>query len=727
MIRLAAALLCALAVAARAAEVGETLAAGYKAYLEGRLADSEMAFKYLSTLGVGGAETDGNLALLARERGDRDAELAMWVKATLQDADGFAWDQRGWAYLAVGRPKEARESFLKAIDRSTTTATQAEANLGLGLAALARSQPKEGMDPLRSALVQGPYAMAAASYETALVALAMNDKQAALAYLRQGLSVDPFSLESLRALARLNEKIGQNREAWRAYARIASLDPKDDEAAAKLKKLAQFIQGDPETSMAVRRLSRPLLDPAGQPVVPPAASTPTLRVAVYSDGTTGEPATVTQVYFMANSAFKILDAGGETVKEDGRAFDQWEIVFRSESDLVELRDASRNIQYTTKTPFRIVPQDRQGTVLLKSGKFIELSGFDRGDRELRGVVEGRPTPRGFKIVNEVPLEDYLYGAVGAAMPQGAPEEAYKAQAVVSRTLALWYKAMRPPNMEKTDLCDSRKCQRYVGVNEEMREASKAVAATDGLVLTRGGRLARAMQHEDCGGFTESGAATGDPALASLESTPDGPGPAAPATPLQLERYLHEFPQRERYCQAQTLTQPSGARWVRLLEQKDIQERADRVKPVGTVQRLRVARRSATGRVQALEVIGSRGSFMLEGADAIEQVLSPGSLRSMLFTIQTLTRGGPVQWVVWGAGTGHGLGMCRAGAIGQAVLGRDFRKILSVYFPGYGVESPRPPKPEGLTPKGRRMPLNPRYKPAAPAARPAPKAAPKKTP
>ena len=734
MKRFALLLLCAAVVGVSAAEIPETLASGYKAFLEGRLDDAAAAFRYLSTLGVGGAETDGNLALIMRDKGERDAALPLWLKATLQDSDGFLWDQRGWAYLADGRPKEAREAFIKAIDRSTTTAMQAEANLGLGLAALARSQPKEAMGPLRAALVQGPYAMAAASYETALVAIAMNDKQAALAYLRQGLSVDPLHMESLRALAKLNEKIGENRAAWRGYARLSAFDPKDQEAAAKVKKLAQFIQGDPETSMSTRRLSRPLLDPTSQPSVASPPSTPTVRVALFTDGT-GAPATITETYFMANCPFKILDAGGETVKEDGRAYDQWTVLFRPESDLIELRDAAGNIQYTTKTPFRIVPLDRQGTVLLKSAKFIETTGFDRGDRELRGVLEGRPTPKGFKAVNELALEDYLYGAVGAEMPQGSPLEAYKAQAVVSRTLALWYKSQAAPNLEKADLCDSRKCQRYVGVNEEMREASKAVADTEGLVLTKNGRLARAMQHEHCGGFTENGASTGDPTLADLASAADGPGPAAPATPLALERFLHDYPARDRYCEAQTLTQPSEARWMRLLEARDVQERADRVKPVGAIQLIRVARRSTTGRVQALEITGARGSFTVQGAEAIEALLSPNSLRSTLFTIQSLPRNsGPAQWIVWGAGTGHGLGMCRAGAIGQGVLGRGYRDILAVYFPGYEVESPkgRAPKPAALTPKGKKLPLNPKFKPSAkpspkgaskPAAQPAAKPAP----
>src|SRR6185295_2150262 len=113
-------------------------------------------YRYLATLGVTPPEPDANLALLTRDKGDHDQALPLWVKASLlEESDGFVWNQRGWAYLSADRPQEAKESFVRAIDRSSTTAMQAEANLGLGFASLANAQPKAGMAPLRAALVQG--------------------------------------------------------------------------------------------------------------------------------------------------------------------------------------------------------------------------------------------------------------------------------------------------------------------------------------------------------------------------------------------------------------------------------------------------------------------------------------------------------------------------------------------------------------------------------------------
>ncbi|MBI5201361.1 MAG: hypothetical protein HY925_07230, partial [Elusimicrobia bacterium] len=52
-----------------------------------------------------------------------------------------------------------------------------------------------------------------------------------------------------------------------------------------------------------------------------------------------------------------------------------------------------------------------------------------------------------------------------------------------------------------------------------------------------------------------------------------------------------------------------------------------------------------------------------------------------------------QLVVWGAGTGDGHGLCVAGAMGQAHLGRKYRTILAHYFPGGEVKgAPDEPPP-----------------------------------
>ncbi len=79
--------------------------------------------------------------------------------------------------------------------------------------------------------------------------------------------------------------------------------------------------------------------------------------------------------------------------------------------------------------------------------------------------------------------------------------------------------------------------------------------------------------------------------------------------------------------------------------------------------------------------GADGTLMYTGRKEIEELLGPGSLRSTFFTMQPLMDGKNVSRVVlWGAGTGSGLGFARAGALGQASLGVGWREIVRHYFP-----------------------------------------------
>jgi stage II sporulation protein D len=497
-----------------------------------------------------------------------------------------------------------------------------------------------------------------------------------------------MNLECLKDLADLEAKIGQNREAWYSYLGLLAFDPAEARAVRQVQKLRRFITGDPEAALPVRRVGRPLLPPqlADDEVL--SAPGPTLRVGLFT-APDRRPSTASRVYFVANSDFKVIAKSGDVIKDDGKALHQWEVDFRPENNLVELRDNSRNIVYTTKQSFRIIPSGPAASVLLKSARFIDPVGFDTGDREVRGAIEVLPNPYGFKLINEVGLEEYLYGVVSAALPHRSDSEAYKAQAVVSRSRALWFRAHHGENQERVDICDSEACQLYLGVSGEMRDAAAAVRDTAGITLTKDGVVALVLEHDNCGGVTEDGRASAIPGAEALVSVSDGESPAAIGhSPDQLELWTHEYPGQDRYCEASGITAPAESRWIRIIPAADITQRAKRSRDIGPVRQLLVRKRTATGRVQVLEVVGSRGSLTLTGAKAISDVLSPGSLRSTLFTVQPLMAGAKAdRFIIWGAGTGHGVGLCRAGMLGQARMGRKWPLILAHYFPALKVLNP----------------------------------------
>ncbi len=682
-----AAVLALLAVPALATDVEQTVRDSYGAFLQGRYEDAASGWRYLGGLGITGPRPEANEALAERDGGHPETALPLWIKASIADgADGMVWNQRGWAALALGRLRDSKEAFEKAIDRSSTTQTQGEANLGLGLTAVLDDKPKGAMEPLRRAGVAGPYSVAAAAQITAEAAASVGDQPATLSYLRQALDVDPYDREALRALVRFQDKTGDNRGAWLAARRELWFDPTDPEALRALKRNEGFLKGDPDEASGVRRIARPLLDPsAEEPPLP--RSTRSVRVGLYG-APDGKPATLTRVYVMMNSPFKVTAAAYGALRDNGNAFDQWEVEFRPDTDVVEVRDSARNLLFVSKQPFTFVPQGPRGSVLIKSARIADVVGVDLGDREMRGAVTVIPNPWGFRLVAEMPLELYLYGVVSLALPAASPPEAYKAQAVVARTAALWALGHRPPTLEGYDLLDDRSTQPTIGVSGEMSDAGEGVRATEGLALAQDGLVTRAPQHEDSGGRTEDGRDSGEPGLESFVSVDDGPR-AMPAwtTPLDFERFVHEPPPSGLFSEAAPGRSAATARWVRLLDAKDLRARAEEKKRIGRIRSLRVAGRTATGRVKALEVAGTDGTVTFNGFAEVQRFLSPGSLRSGLFSLQPLYDGKNVaRVIVWGAGTGHGVGFSRAGAVGQAALGKGWREILKHYFPKQEIQS-----------------------------------------
>lgn len=678
------ALLAALAAGPARADTGdvdEAARTARGAFLEGRHADAAASWRYLSKLGVSKHDPETNLALSLRENGEHEAAVPQWVKAALlETADGFAWNGRGWSYLAVGRHAEAKEAFEKALDRSSTTASQAEANLGLGLTAILDAKPRAALEPLRRAGLLGPYAISASARLTAEAGRLTGDQQSALSYLRQSLEVDPLNLGALADFTQLLDKIGDNRTAWRAARRLLSFDPADPDARKVLGRNAKFMKGDLDAAAGVRRIGRPVLFAASEDPPLPGKSRD-IRVGLYG-APDGRPALLTRAYLMANAPFTVTSVGHGVLRDDGRGGDQWEVEFRPETNLVEVRDSSRRILFTSKQPFRLVTSVPRGSILVKSAELKDIVGVDIGDREVRVALEVVPTPWGFRLLQVAPLELYLFGVVSHALPSDSPPQAYRAQAVVSRTAAVWAMEHRVETLEAADLLDDDTVQRTIGVSGELAAAAEAVRDTEGLVLSKDGLVAAVAQHEDSGGYTEDGKEAGEPAFEHLVSVHDAASPRVPwRTPAELERFIHEAPPDGLFSEAAAVGAPSSARWMRVLDGKSLRERVERRQDLGALRGLRAVARTPSGRVKELEVVGARGALRYKGFKEIAALLSPGTLRSTMFSFQPLYEGKTLSRVVmWGAGTGHGLGFPRAGALGQAALGAGWRDILKRYFP-----------------------------------------------
>jgi len=107
----------------------------------------------------------------------------------------------------------------------------------------------------------------------------------------------------------------------------------------------------------------------------------------------------------------------------------------------------------------------------------------------------------FNVINELNLEDYLFGVVPAEMGPKIFDEldALKAQAVAARTYAV--RNMRNFQSEGYDICPGPACQAYKGFSGEDALSNQAVTETAGLILTYEGKPIDALYTSTCGGET----------------------------------------------------------------------------------------------------------------------------------------------------------------------------------------------------------------------------------
>ena len=120
------------------------------------------------------------------------------------------------------------------------------------------------------------------------------------------------------------------------------------------------------------------------------------------------------------------------------------------------------------------------------------------------------------VVEEIELDDYLYGVVSAEMPVDFEIEALKAQAVVARTYTIYKIINNGQKHENADICDDPNCcQAWISKEErftrwdldkQIENWNKIVTAvneTKGIIITYQGKPINAFFHSNSGGYTEA--------------------------------------------------------------------------------------------------------------------------------------------------------------------------------------------------------------------------------
>jgi stage II sporulation protein D (peptidoglycan lytic transglycosylase) len=272
-----------------------------------------------------------------------------------------------------------------------------------------------------------------------------------------------------------------------------------------------------------------------------------------------------------------------------------------------------------------------------------------------GIIDVVGAPEGLIVVNELPFEEYLVGAVKAEAGDKMPLEMLKAQAIVARTYAAYHRRLNAA--KPYHIVSGTANQQYAGLVNADSPAWTAVRDTEGQVLLWEGDLFPAFYHTDSGGYTEDPrvvfATAGMPAL----------------VPVRVE-----FPSRSPH-HSWNLDVPLGDLAAAL--------RRGGVS-VGTITGLRVLERSISLRVSRISVVGTRGSATLRGNE-FRRLVGYDTLKSTLFAVSVDRSYARFA----GRGYGHGVGLDQWSAKTMADQGYTARQIVEYYYPGATLSSLTP--------------------------------------
>lgn len=272
----------------------------------------------------------------------------------------------------------------------------------------------------------------------------------------------------------------------------------------------------------------------------------------------------------------------------------------------------------------------------RQGICIELP--DGTTRHYRGSLLVMPKGNAaFFVKNKVGYDAYIESVIGSESLPGTPTEALKAQSVLVQTLMLRYH-------QGDVLQDTTQTQSYAGADYERPEARRAYAATRTQKLMCQGSPVNIYFHSACSGRTSSSRlfAGRKPTMTCDTSVQcqfckDSPFWKEKVARIPKKLYLKEF--------------PNGAP---VIESRDIAGRPLEV-------------RYANGQKQ------SGYSYWLKIGQKLGWDKVPGT------RFEVRDRGAVIE--LSSTGAGHGIGLCQWGARGMARAGRNYREILSYYFPG----------------------------------------------
>lgn len=334
-------------------------------------------------------------------------------------------------------------------------------------------------------------------------------------------------------------------------------------------------------------------------------------------------------------------------------------------------------------------------------------------------------------INQIKLEDYLTSVISSEMSATASLELLKAHAVISRSWLLAQiqadktvthkKESYTPHNESADeliqwydredhrlfdVCADDHCQRYQGITRASTEmVKKAIAATRGKVLIYNNQICDARYSKCCGGALEEFEYCWEDIHYPYLSKKRDVIPSKPLPDLQQEstayQWIKDTP--DAFCNTtdksilgQVLNNYDQEttdfyRWKVAYTQPEISKLIKERLGIdfGNIIDLVPVARGASGRLWKLKIVGTKRTLIIGKELEIRRALSSSHLYSSAFTVEKVLKEKntiPSQFILHGAGWGHGVGLCQIGAAVMGEKGYDYKQILLHYYTDANIET-----------------------------------------
>lgn len=251
------------------------------------------------------------------------------------------------------------------------------------------------------------------------------------------------------------------------------------------------------------------------------------------------------------------------------------------------------------------------------------------------------------IVGVMPLDEYVVGVLASEMPLSWPVETLKAQAVAARSYALAVMEERKDKAYHLESSILDQVFRHVLSEDEndplIKKAVQAVRETQGVKLyANNNKVLKAFFHSDCGGKTTSPKNVWNFGVNS-GTTVDSSCPTNPR-----------------------------AHWKLTLSKEELSRRLRTIDISG----LDLIKVPSENRVKAVRLALNDATTKTVSANDFRQMLGFQELRSSVFEIK---KSGD-NFLFEGQGFGHGVGLCQWGSRALGQSGRNYKQILTHYYP-----------------------------------------------